>query len=170
MSLTTYYHLLGSPIGPLLLTSRGGALTGLHMTVVEPEAGWVRDPAPFREAVRQLDAYFDGTLTAGFTVPLDLGGTPFQQRVWKELQSIPFGRAISYAELAKRVGNPQASRAVGSANGRNPVGLIVPCHRVIATGGGLGGYGGGLDRKRWLLEHEAAIVARESRSGSAKTC
>ena len=88
-------------------------------------------------------------------------GTPFQRRVWDELRRIPFGETISYAELARRVGQPGAARAVGSANGRNPIGLIIPCHRVIAADGGLGGYGAGLDRKRWLLRHEAEAAGQE---------
>ncbi|QEH33824.1 Methylated-DNA--protein-cysteine methyltransferase [Aquisphaera giovannonii] len=165
MSPKAFYWTLASPIGPLLLTSGGDALTGLHMAGRGPEAGWIQDAGPFRSVVQALDAYFEGEL-ARFDVPLDLGGTPFQQRVWSELREIPFGRAISYAELARRVGKPGASRAVGSANGRNPVSIIVPCHRVIASDGGLGGYGGGLDRKRWLLEHEIAILRRDPRRDS----
>ncbi len=91
---------------------------------------------------------------------MTLAGTPFQRRVWQELCTIPYGRAISYAELARRIGQPGSSRAVGGANGRNPISIIVPCHRVIAADGGLGGYGGGLDRKVWLLEHESEALAR----------
>ena len=106
------------------------------------------------EAVRMLRAYFDGDLTAIDRIPVDTGGTPFQRRVWEELRKIPAGRPIAYAELARRVGDPRATRAVGTANGANPVAIVVPCHRVVATGGKLGGYGGGLDRKRWLLAHE----------------
>ena len=105
-------------------------------------------------AVRLLRAYFDGDLTAIDRIPVDTGGTPFQRRVWEELRRIPAGRPIAYAELARRVGDPRATRAVGTANGANPVAIVVPCHRVVATGGKLGGYGGGLDRKRWLLAHE----------------
>jgi len=122
-------------------------------------ARWVQDDGPFRAVCEQLTAYFEGELVS-FDVALGLAGTPFQRRVWHELCNIPFGCSISYTELARRIGKPGASRAVGSANGRNPVSLIVPCHRVIAADGGLGGYGGGLDRKRWLLEHEAEVLAR----------
>ena len=125
----------------------------------KPGVRWVQDDAPFRTVFDQLTRYFDGGLVS-FDLPLSLAGTPFQQRVWQELCKIPYGCAISYAELARRIGKPGASRAVGSANGRNPVSLIVPCHRVIGADGGLGGYGGGLDRKRWLLEHESEVLAR----------
>ena len=104
-----------------------------------------------------LNAYFDGDLDAlsGIDVRFDRG-TPFQQQVWHALQGIPVGETISYAQLADRVGRPTGFRAVGAANGQNPVAIVVPCHRVIASDGGLGGYGGGLDRKRWLLGHEGA--------------
>jgi methylated-DNA-[protein]-cysteine S-methyltransferase len=151
-----------TPIGRLTLTAEDGALTGLHMheqrhfpVAVPPGAATVgagEELAPF---VQALQAYFAGELT-DFELPLDLRGTPFQRRVWQALQEIPYGETISYGELASWVGNPNASRAVGSANGRNPVAIIVPCHRVIAADGGIGGYGGGLERKTWLLEHEGA--------------
>ena len=113
------------------------------------------DPAWFTEILGQLDAYFAGRLTE-FDIPVKLDGTEFQRRVWSQLQAIPYGETISYGELARRVGSPKASRAVGLANGRNPVTIIVPCHRVIGSNGKLTGYGGGLDRKTWLLDHEAA--------------
>jgi methylated-DNA-[protein]-cysteine S-methyltransferase len=165
MNDTIYYRYLASPIGKLLLTSDGSALTGLHMTGLAqdsapvPEEPWKQDDRAFVTACDQLQAYFEGEAVS-FELPLQLAGTPFQRRVWQELCKIPFGRAISYAELARRVGNPQASRAVGGANGKNPIAVIVPCHRVIAADGGLGGYGGGLNRKRWLLEHEATVLTR----------
>jgi methylated-DNA-[protein]-cysteine S-methyltransferase len=123
------------------------------------EAGWKRDPGPFREAIDQLSAYFEGEREA-FDLPIALEGTDFQKGVWEALRKLPFGERISYGELARRIGRPSASRAVGMANGRNRIGIIIPCHRVIATGGSLGGYGGGLGRKQWLLEHEASLVAR----------
>jgi len=107
-----------------------------------------------REVIRQLHAYFLGKLES-FDVELAPEGTPFQQRVWKELLKIPYGETISYGELSRRIGNPNASRAVGLANGSNPIGIVVPCHRVIGANGTLTGYGGGLPRKKWLLEHEA---------------
>ena len=152
----TFYTVVPSPIGNLLLTSDGEALTGLHMDTadgfaIDPE--WEEDATVFADAAKQLAAYFAGELKA-FDLPLALAGTPFQKRVWAELRRIPFGETISYLELARRVGNPKASRAVGSANGQNPVAVIVPCHRVIARDGTLGGFGGGLDRKEWLLSHE----------------
>jgi methylated-DNA-[protein]-cysteine S-methyltransferase len=165
MDKTMYYRHLSSPLGKLLLTSDGQALTGLHMSRLaeasapEPAATWRRDDAVFREVCEQLAAYFEGE-SMSFDLPLDLAGTPFQRRVWDELCRIPYGQAISYAALARRIGQPSASRAVGGANGQNPVAIIVPCHRVIGADGGLGGYGGGLDRKRWLLELEAEGLAR----------
>ena len=146
-----------SPIGPLTLMARDGNLTHLvmqdqaHATVTP--VGSVRDDEAFATVAGQLDEYFSGERTA-FDVPLTLAGTEFQRRVWTELCAIPYGQTISYGELARRVGNPKASRAVGLANGRNPVAVIVPCHRVIAADGSLGGYGGGADRKVHLLELE----------------
>ena len=147
-----------SPIGRLLLTSDGSALTGLYM---EPSRkarsteGWTQDVtvAPLSAAVRQLTEYFAGTRRV-FDLPLCPQGTDFQRRVWRELTEIPYGETRSYGELAKRIDSPSASRAVGLANGRNPISILVPCHRVIGADGSLTGYGGGLDRKRWLLAHE----------------
>jgi methylated-DNA-[protein]-cysteine S-methyltransferase len=150
-----------SPIGPLTLTAVDGVLTGVHMhearhsPEVSPE--WERDDAAFKDVVAQLDAYFAGEQRQ-FDVPMALEGTEFQRRVWAGLCEIPYGETISYGELARRVGNPKASRAVGLANGRNPVAIIVPCHRVIGADGSLTGYGGGLDRKVWLLEHERKVA------------
>lgn len=163
MKATTYYTTMPSPIDDLLLVSDGDNLTGLYMPghshgrAVEP--AWRRDPGPFREVVRQLAAYFAGE-RARFDLPIALHGTEFQQVVWAGLREIESGERISYGELARRIGRPSASRAVGLANGRNPVSIIVPCHRVIGASGSLTGYGGGLGRKQWLLEHEAAFVAR----------
>jgi methylated-DNA-[protein]-cysteine S-methyltransferase len=155
-----------SPVGPLTLTAVDGYLTGLHMAdrTHGPRSteGWESDGRPFAGVKEQLAAYFAGELT-DFDVPLDLRGTPFQTRVWQQLQQIPYGDTWSYAQLAGKVGNPRACRAVGLANGRNPVAIIVPCHRVIAADGSLGGYGGGLDRKQLLLRHEHAVVARTHR-------
>ncbi|MCS0638495.1 methylated-DNA--[protein]-cysteine S-methyltransferase [Streptomyces sp. LP05-1] len=147
-----------SPYGPLTLVATDAGLRGLYMTDQRhrpPEETFGDpDPRPFTEAIRQLGAYFAGELTA-FQLPLDLTGTPFQRRVWELLLTIPYGETRTYGELAALLGNPHASRAVGLANGRNPVGIVVPCHRVIGTGGGLTGYGGGLDRKRRLLAFES---------------
>jgi methylated-DNA-[protein]-cysteine S-methyltransferase len=147
-----------SPIGRLLLTSDGTALTGLYM---EPSRkaqctdGWIEDVsvAPLFATVRQLTEYFEGTRRE-FDLPLRLQGTVFQQRVWRQLTEIPYGQTWSYGQLAQRIDKPSASRAVGLANGRNPISILVPCHRVIGADGSLTGYGGGIERKRWLLVHE----------------
>lgn len=153
------YTTLDSPIGRLLLQTDGMSLTGLHMEVASsPLHGledWVKDASvgALPEAIRQLGEYFDGG-RRDFDLPLRLDGTAFQQRVWQALREIPYGATWSYGELAKRIDNPNASRAVGLANGRNPVSIVVPCHRVIGADGSLTGYGGGLTRKRWLLAHE----------------
>jgi methylated-DNA-[protein]-cysteine S-methyltransferase len=158
-----YYSIYVSPVGELLLTASSGMLTGLNMALQggkpapSPKPEWRRDDAALRFAREQLDAYFEGDLHT-FDVPLSMAGTPFQKQVWQGLREIPYGTTISYAELARRVGRAGASRAVGSANGRNPIGIVVPCHRVIAADGTLGGYGGGLDRKEWLISHEAAVL------------
>jgi methylated-DNA-[protein]-cysteine S-methyltransferase len=164
--MTVHYTIVPSPIDDLLLTSHGGALTRLHMT---PHTGghgidgaWVRDDDEpvLAEARRQLDAYFAGLRPddgPAFDLPLDPSGTPFQLQVWHELTCIPYGRTISYGELARRIAKPAASRAVGLANGRNPIAVIVPCHRVIGADGSLTGFGGGLDRKRTLLALEQGV-------------
>lgn len=148
----TYFTLFPSPLGELLLTSDGQFLTGVLMDA-RPPADAVADKKPFAAAVAQLKAYFAGELTR-FDLPCRQDGTEFQQRVWGELAAIPFGVKVSYQQVAERLRKPTAARAVGSANGRNQLGIVVPCHRVIAAGGGLGGYGGGLWRKEWLLKHE----------------
>lgn len=155
---TICFSILPTPIGDLLLTGDGEALTGLRMEP-HPEVQGQRDDVKLRPVRDQMRAYFAGELRE-FDVPLALGGTPFQQKVWAMLRKIPYGATISYAELARRVGKPGAARAAGSANGSNPVGIIVPCHRVIAADGTLGGYGGGLDRKEWLLRHEGEVSGR----------
>ena len=169
MTQTTYYTTMHSPIDDLLLVSDGNALTGLYMEQTRDgravDAAWKRDPGPFREVVRQLLAYFEGELRL-FDLPIALQGTDFQQVVWAALQALRHGERISYGELARRIGRPSASRAVGLANGRNPIGIIVPCHRVIGAGGSLTGYGGGLGRKQWLLEHEASLVAHSKGLGA----
>jgi methylated-DNA-[protein]-cysteine S-methyltransferase len=152
---THYYY--QSPVGCLHLTSDGNALTVLNIAPAEnrPPASKTPADAVLEQTCRQLDEYFAGRRRA-FTLPLALRGTPFQQKVWEQLQQIPYGKTISYAQLAQLVGNPKACRAVGSANGKNPVAIIVPCHRVINNNGGLGGYALGLAMKRWLLELERA--------------
>jgi methylated-DNA-[protein]-cysteine S-methyltransferase len=148
---------LDSPVGPLALTAAEGALVGVHFDG-DHHAG-AADPGPdgdvavLAEAARQLDEYFAGGRTI-FDLPLAPVGTPFQLEVWQALRAIPYGVTCSYGELAARIGRPAASRAVGLANGRNPLSIVVPCHRVIGSTGTLTGYGGGLERKRWLLDLE----------------
>jgi methylated-DNA-[protein]-cysteine S-methyltransferase len=146
-----------SPVGTLTLTAVDGRLTGLHMDgqrhAPTSSEDWERDDDGLAAVVDQLEAYFAGSRET-FDVPLDLHGTDVQRRVWAGLLEIPYGETMSYGELARRVARPGASRAVGLANGRNPVAIIVPCHRVIGADGTLTGYGGGLDRKVWLLDHE----------------
>lgn len=153
---------IDSPLGPLLLAASDAGLVALYFDERRhpPESGaWTpaSDAGPVRvildDARAQLGEYFAGTRRA-FTVPLAPNGTPFQQRVWAALVAIPFGATASYAELARRLDVPKAARAVGAANGRNPISIIVPCHRLVGTGGVLTGYGGGVERKRWLLAHE----------------
>jgi methylated-DNA-[protein]-cysteine S-methyltransferase len=150
------YRTIDSPIGPLTLAGRGPVLTNLRMVeqTYEPSrAGWAPDHRAFADAVDQLDAYFAGERT-DFDLELDLQGTEFQRRVWKALLTIPYGETRSYGEIAEQIDAPGAARAVGLANGRNPIAIIVPCHRVIGASGNLTGYGGGLDRKRTLLDLE----------------
>jgi methylated-DNA-[protein]-cysteine S-methyltransferase len=151
-----------SPIGTLTLSSNGSALTSVLITDANALADAnvpAEADAVLAAAREQLDAYFDQRLMQ-FDLPLEPRGTGFQQRVWESLRVIPFGETISYAELARRVGNPKAVRAVGAANGRNPLMIIVPCHRVIGADGSLTGFGGGIERKRWLLDHETSAVRR----------
>jgi len=157
MSPIVYFDYLESPLGELLIVSDGEHVTRLylpnHKRAVRPDASWHQSAAPFAQAREELAEYFAGQRKT-FEVSVRGTGTPFQQRVWQELLQIPFGATISYAELARRVGRPNASRAVGNANGRNPISIIVPCHRVIGADGRLTGYAGGLDNKRRLLDLE----------------
>lgn len=157
------HAVVDSPVGPITLVAVDGKLAWLHMAEQRypPAAGsfGAADPAVLAGPASQLDEYFAGTRTA-FDLPLALAGTPFQQRVWQELQAIPYGETVSYGELARRIGQPTASRAVGLANGRNPVSIIVPCHRVVGADGSLTGYGGGIERKRYLLAFEQRISGR----------
>lgn len=154
----TRFTYVSSPVGELLLAGDGDALATLslhpHRDGPRIEASAVRDDAAFDAVAAQLRAYFAGELHE-FDVPLAPDGSAFQRRVWDELRAIPYGTTISYGELARRVGSPGAARAVGLANGRNPLPIIVPCHRVIGSDGRLTGYGGGVERKRFLLELEA---------------
>jgi methylated-DNA-[protein]-cysteine S-methyltransferase len=146
-----------SPIGALLLTGDGTALSGLYTAqhVRPPLEIGDRDDTAFVQARRELAEYFDGVRNT-FDVALAPVGSPFQQRVWSELRQIAYGRTVSYSDIAERIGNPRSVRAVGMANGRNPISIVVPCHRVIGRSGALTGYAGGLDAKEWLLKHEAA--------------
>jgi methylated-DNA-[protein]-cysteine S-methyltransferase len=151
-------HTVGSPIGRLLLTGDGHVLTGLYMLDgdkgARPAPGFTARPEAFGEVAAQLEAYFDGQLKE-FTVPLAPRGSAFQLAVWAELTKIPYGSTVSYGDIARALGkSPVASRAVGSANGANPIAVIVPCHRVIGSDGSLTGYGGGLARKELLLRLE----------------
>jgi methylated-DNA-[protein]-cysteine S-methyltransferase len=161
---------LNSPIGTLTLAWDYRALRALDFDgfeerfqrLLESQYGdchlhKTQIPAEFRRA---MEAYFAGELTLVDKLHVQTGGTAFQQQVWAALRDIPAGKTLSYGELAKKIGRPGASRAVGRANGSNPVGIIVPCHRVIGSDGSLTGYGGGMDRKRWLLEHERRSCVR----------
>jgi methylated-DNA-[protein]-cysteine S-methyltransferase len=159
-----------SPVGPLSIAAHEGRVCALSFGRASEIATVTRrwypgetlntaaDPAG---AVTALASYFAGTLTALDDVVVELHGTPFQRRVWERLRTVAAGSTATYAEVARAIGAPAAVRAVGAANGANPVALIVPCHRIIGTGGHLTGYGGGLDRKRWLLSHESPARALE---------
>jgi methylated-DNA-[protein]-cysteine S-methyltransferase len=165
-----YFATVPSPIGELLLTSDGCNLTGLHLEGVDPDAVLgreaVKDEAVFSAVFDQLEEYFEGR-RRHFDLRVALSGTAFQRKVWEALTRIDYGATKSYGEIADEVGHPRAYRAVGSANGANPVALIVPCHRVIASDGTLGGYGGGLERKTVLLEIERRALGLSDRSASS---
>jgi methylated-DNA-[protein]-cysteine S-methyltransferase len=158
---TLLHTTVDSPIGPLLLLGDGKALCGLYMQEgrkpVRVSSAWQAAEEPFAEARRQLDEYFAGERVA-FDLPLAAKGSEFERRVWNALEEIPYGETQSYGEVAERVGAPGAARAVGLANGRNPISIVVPCHRVIGANGTLTGYGGGLERKRFLLELEQGTL------------
>ena len=153
------YSVMPSPVGELLLVSEGGTLRGIYMeqhkrgpAIAED---WTRDDAGVRIVRAQLAEYFAGTRSR-FDLPLGARGTPFQARVWEALAAIPFGSTTTYLQLARRIGMPKCARAVGAAVGRNPLSIVIPCHRVVGTDGSLTGYAGGTERKRWLLEFERA--------------
>jgi len=154
---TIYYDYLQTPIGKLLLAMDGQGLRHVHFETgrekLEPGEDWEPGGGALHEARTQLKAYFAGKLTT-FDLPLAPLGTEFQQRVWLELLRIPYGATTNYGDIARRLGDTHATRAVGAANGRNPLPIIVPCHRVIGADGSLTGFGGGLPVKRWLLDHE----------------
>ena len=162
-----------SPVGPLTVAQRGMRVCLLHFGRDAPaidetlERWYPGEPRARRQVpdVREvLSRYFGGELAAIDALAVELNGTEFQKRVWQALRRIPSGSTLSYAELARRIGEPSAIRAVGAANGANPVALVVPCHRVIGSNGTLTGYGGGLERKRWLLDHEHAAFKGGSRT------
>jgi methylated-DNA-[protein]-cysteine S-methyltransferase len=164
MDLFTWTH--PSPVGNLRLVATEAGLRGLffgrHRHAPPPLATHRRDPAPFAQARAQLDAWFAGDLTA-FELELDPVGTAWQRRVWAALRTVPYGTTTTYGALAAALGAPGSARAVGLANGRNPLAIVVPCHRVVGADGGLTGYAGGVERKRTLLEHEAAVCRRRTR-------
>jgi len=166
-----HYAYLDSPIGPLLIAGDAEAIRYLKFPrrgkAVRPGAGWQESArGPVGEAIRQLRDYFAGRRTE-FDLPLAPQGTEFQRSVWRRLQEIPYGETISYGELARRVGNPKAARAVGSANGSNPIPIVIPCHRVIASDGTLGGFGGGLPTKQTLLGLETAVTGSQKEYAGA---
>jgi methylated-DNA-[protein]-cysteine S-methyltransferase len=157
-----HYTKIESPLGPLLLEANDAGLCSIKFVAgrraVRPQPEEAQNDAPFAETIRQLQAYFRGELE-DFDLPLALIGTPFQLRVWQRLREIPYGETISYGQLARDIGQPQASRAVGLANGSNPIPIIIPCHRVIGSNGKLTGYGGGLPIKEKLLAFESRQLA-----------
>ena len=171
------YTVFESPLGPLTVFAGSGLLMGVEFgdnradfeggngTELESElarrlrlGGLVKPHSDPAGAVSALRAYFAGDLHALDRLPVDPIGTPFQQRVWTALRTVKAGRTASYADIANAIGAPKSTRAVGAANGANPIAIVVPCHRIIGSGGSLVGYGGGLDRKRWLLEHEGVLL------------
>ena len=160
-----WYCLIPTPVGRLMLAGNPQRLTGLSFQdgphPQNPPAHWTYERNPFSEVIDQLEEYFAGTRTH-FTIPLEQKGTPFQQRVWQALLNIPYGQTVSYGEIARSIGLPRASRAVGAANGKNPISILVPCHRVIGHSGKLVGYGGGLSIKEKLLAHERQVLSQTS--------
>jgi methylated-DNA-[protein]-cysteine S-methyltransferase len=158
---TRWYRHTPSPIGPLVLVGDDRGLGCIYLEgyrgITVQKGEWVRDDSRFADAVEQLDEYFAGNRRT-FDLQLRPEGTPFQHLVWNELRKIPFGETASYGEIAARIGRPGAARAVGAANGRNPLPIVVPCHRVIGADGSLTGFGGGIENKAWLLDHERAAV------------
>lgn len=167
-----------SPVGELTIAASDAGLTAIYFErhkyghSPDERRGWTPDGGGANPASRvlararaQLTAYFDGQLRK-FDLPLDPTGSEFQHQVWAQLRRIPFGTTTSYGELARRIGDPGKARAVGAANGRNPISIVVPCHRVIGADGSLTGFGGGIERKRWLLAHEQRVLGAESALGA----
>jgi methylated-DNA-[protein]-cysteine S-methyltransferase len=159
--MTTLYTTIDSPIGRLLLAGDGARLSRLDMQEgrrpIRIKDTWQQQDDAFGDVTYQLEQYFDGE-RRGFELELGMAGTPFELRVWQALREIPYGETTSYGELAREIGEPGAARAVGVANARNPVAVIVPCHRVIGANGDLTGFGGGLERKRFLLDLESGVL------------
>jgi methylated-DNA-[protein]-cysteine S-methyltransferase len=165
VQVSSLYTTVDSPIGELLLLGDGARLRGLYMQEGRKPAavapGWRREPDAFAAPCRQLDEYFAGRRT-DFDFQLDLQGTPFQLRVWEALRRIGYGEMSSYGELARRIGRPAAARAVGAANGCNPISIVIPCHRLVGATGGLTGYAGGIENKKLLLDLEAQALGFRS--------
>lgn len=153
-----YYSHYESPVGQLLLVGDGNNIHRIDFATtcrpVTPKTSWEFNASIFRTLTNELDAYFNGHLQR-FSVTVAPNGSAFQKKVWDALQKIEYGQTCTYADIARSIGKPTASRAVGSANGRNPVSIVIPCHRVIGTNGTLTGYAGGISTKQWLLSHEA---------------
>ena len=170
----TYYTTLDTPIGPLRLVGDGARLTRLELPALDgsphatPPPPARPDAAPFAAVIAQITSYFAGE-RMDFDLPLAPLGTPFQRQVWDALLTIPFGQTTSYGAIAVLIGSPGSARAVGLANNRNPLPLVIPCHRVVGSTGALVGYGGGLGCKRWLLEHEARVLAASGAAEATST-
>ncbi len=169
--LKAYFKWIESPVGELLLASNGKTLTGLYLKGQKHFPKDIKNKVSspqlplFIQVEQQLIEYF-GHQRQHFDLPMQATGTEFQKQVWQRLNDIPFGETISYGALARQIGQPSASRAVGAANGRNPISIIVPCHRVIAASGKLTGYAGGIDRKQWLLAHEQKLESAQKKQMS----
>jgi methylated-DNA-[protein]-cysteine S-methyltransferase len=153
------FTFVDTPIGAILVAGDAGAVHEIRFAGAEPEDGWEHDDDALKYATVQLRSYFAGK-RRDFDLPLAPRGTEFQLAVWNALRQIPYGGTTTYAELARTIGRPSAVRAVGAANGANPIPIVIPCHRVIGSSGSLTGFGGGLPTKRWLLEHEARVAGQ----------
>lgn len=150
------YYFLATPIGTLKIKGNQNGVTSVLFCEEQLQIDNKQIPIPLKDVVSQLDAYFQGTLTR-FDLQLQPQGTPFQKTVWQQLQEIPFGVTQSYQAIATKLGNPKVIRAAAAANGKNPIAIIIPCHRIIGSDGSLTGYAGGLHKKKWLLEHENPV-------------
>ncbi|MEK6373831.1 MAG: methylated-DNA--[protein]-cysteine S-methyltransferase [Acidobacteriota bacterium] len=153
------YTFVDTPIGALLVAGTAAAVHEIHFAGATPKNDWTRDDAALAGAAAQLRAYFAGALLQ-FDLTLAFAGTEFQKSVWNHLRAIPYGETTTYAAIARAIGRPDAVRAVGAANGANPIPVVVPCHRVIGSNGALTGFGGGIEVKRWLLDHEERVAGR----------